>query len=79
MVISKKFDEKIRRSMVYRLFFYSIFVASLTWLGMLMTTRDTTSSFMFNEGVLAKVGQGAQAIAKRVLNCSLQKHAKHCS
>jgi len=55
MVISKHFDQKIRRSMVCRLFFYSIFVASLTWLGMLMTTRDTTSSFMFNEGVLAKV------------------------
>lgn len=55
MVINQNFEKEIGRKQRFRLCSYIMFVVLLTGLGLFMTTRDTTSSFLVNQGIVSKV------------------------
>jgi len=55
MVINEHFEKEIGRNQRVRLCSYILFVVLLTGLGVFMTTRDTTSSFLVNQGIVSKV------------------------
>jgi len=59
ILIEQQFNAKVRRTMYSQLLCYILFLASLTWLGMLMTTRDAQSAFMLNQGIIHKVRRPA--------------------
>jgi len=55
IVIEQQFNAKLRTRMFLQLILFILFLASVTWLGMQMTTRDAESGFMMSQGILSKV------------------------
>ena len=68
MVINQYYDEKIRKRHFMKLLRYCLFLALLTWLGIFMTTRDTTSAYFMQSGYYAKVRTAPSAKSR---NCEL--------
>jgi len=62
MVIEDRFNSKVRRNMRWQLVYYVLFLVSLTWMGILMTSRDSINAFMLNQGILAKVWRHEYAL-----------------